>query len=168
MEQRSAIEKMRSVIGQEIGVSDWFLIDQNRINQFAECTEDNQWIHTDAQKAAGGPFGKTIAPGFLALCLIPAMSRYRTIGFDESQVQMLLNYGLNLVRFLKPIPVDSCIRSRMVLLDIEEKTPGRVLVTTRHTIQVEGQDEPACVVEIIGLYVLKTAGTASGRAKDEL
>ncbi len=155
MEQRSAIEKMRGAIGQEIGVSDWFLIDQNRIDQFAKCTEDSQWIHTDAQKAAGGPFGKTIAPGFLALCLIPAMSRYRTIGFDESQVQMLLNYGMNLVRFLKPIPVDSRIRSRMVLLDIEVKSPGRVLVTTRHAIEIEGQDEPASVVEIVGLYILK-------------
>lgn len=168
MDPRAAIEKMKSVIGQEIGVSDWFLIDQNRIDQFAECTEDNQWIHTDPQRAAQGPFGKTIAPGFLALCLIPAMSRHRTIGFDDSQVQMLLNYGLNKVRFIKPIPVDSRIKSRMVLLDVEEKTPGRVLVTTQHTIQVEGQDEPACVVEIVGLYVLKTDGTASWRAKDEL
>jgi acyl dehydratase len=156
MQPRAAIEKMRSVIRQEIGVSDWFLIDQKRIDQFAECTEDNQWIHTDVQRAAAGPFGKTIAPGFLALCLIPAMSRYRAIGFDESQVQMLLNYGMNKVRFLKPVPVDSRIRSRMVLLDIEEKTPGRVLVTTRHTIEVEGQDEPACVVEIIGLYILNS------------
>ncbi len=167
MDARAAIEKMRGALGQEIGVSDWFLVDQDRINQFAQCTEDNQWIHTDVQKAAAGPFGKTIAPGFLALCLIPAMSRHRTIGFEESQVQMLLNYGMNRVRFLKPIPVDSRVRSRMVLLDIEEKTPARVLVTTRHTIEVEGQDEPACLVEIIGLYILKN-GTASGRAKDEL
>ncbi len=155
MEQRAAIEKLQNAIGQEIGVSDWFLIDQHRIDQFAQCTEDQQWIHTDIEKAAAGPFGKTIAPGLLALCLIPAMSRSRTIGFDDSQVQMLLNYGLNRVRFLNPIPVDSRIRSRMVLLDVQAKTPGRVLVTTRHTIEIQGEAGPACVVEIIGLYVLK-------------
>ncbi len=155
MDQRAMIEKMRNTIGQEVGVSDWFLIDQNRINQFAECTGDNQWIHTNVQKAAEGPFGKTIAPGFLALSLISAMSKSRRIAFDEAQVQMLINYGLNKVRFLNPIPVDSKIRSRMVLTNLEEKTPGRVLLTCRHTIEIEGQDEPACVVEIIGLYVLK-------------
>jgi acyl dehydratase len=155
MDQRAMIEKMRNTIGQEVGVSDWFLIDQNRINQFAECTGDNQWIHTNVQKAAEGPFGKTIAPGFLALSLISAMSKSRQVAFDEAQVQMLINYGLNKVRFLNPIPVDSKIRSRMVLTHLEEKTPGRVLLTCRHTIEIEGQDKPACVVEIIGLYVLK-------------
>jgi acyl dehydratase len=155
MEQRAVIEQMKSMIGQQVGLSDWFLIDQNRINQFAECTEDAQWIHTDVEKAAKGPFGRTIAPGFLALSLISAMSKSKQIAFDISQVQMLLNYGLNKVRFLNPIPVDSKIRSRMVLMDVEEKTPGRVLVTTKHTIEIEGADEPACVVEIIGLFVLK-------------
>ncbi len=155
MNHRAVVEQMRSKIGQEIGVSDWFLIDQNRINQFAACTDDQQWIHADVERAAKGPFGKTIAPGFLALCLIPAMSRYRKIGFDESQVQMLLNYGLNKVRFLTPIPVDSRIRSKMVLINVEEKTPGKVLLTTRHRIEIEGKDDPACVVEIIGMYTLK-------------
>ena len=95
MDQYAVIEQMKSMIGQEIGVSDWFLIDQNRINQFCECTEDN------------------------------------------------------------PIFVDSRIRSRMVLTDVEEKTPERVLVTTKHTIEIEGANEPACIVEIIGLFILK-------------
>ena len=155
MDQRAAIEKMKSSIGQQIGESDWFLIDQERINRFAECTEDLQWIHTDPEKAAQGPFGQTIAPGFLAMALIPAMSRGRKIGFDEAQVEMLLNYGMNSVRFLKPIPVNSRIKSRMVLVNVEERAPGRVLVTTRHNIEIEGEDEPACVVEIIGMYILK-------------
>lgn len=155
MDQRTVIEQMKSKIGQEIGVSDWFLIDQTRIDQFCECTEDAQWIHTDAEKAARGPFGKTIAPGFLAISLISAMSRSKQIAFDTSHVQMLLNYGMNRVRFLNPIPVDSNIRSRMVLLEVEEKSPGRALVTTRHTIEIQGADEPAGVVEIIGLFVLK-------------
>lgn len=155
MDPSTTIERMKHAIGQEIGVSDWFLIDQKRIDQFAECTEDKQWIHTDVQKAAEGPFGKTIAPGFLALCLIPAMSQGRLIGFDALHVDMLLNYGLNKVRFLQPIPVDSKIRSRMSLANVEEKAPGRVLVTTRHVIEIEGKQEPACVVEIIGLFILK-------------
>ncbi len=155
MDQRTIIDQLRSSIGQEIGVSDWFLIDQKRIDQFAECTGDDQWIHTDVEKAAKGPFGKTIAPGFLALALISPMSKSKQIAFDPSQVQMLINYGLNKVRFLTPIPVDSRIRSRMVLIDVEEKAMGEVLVTTQHTIEIEGAKEPACVVEIIGLYILK-------------
>ena len=155
MDQRVVIEQMKNRIGHEIDVSDWFLVDQNRIDQFCECTEDNQWIHTDVEKAAKGPFGKTIAPGFLALALVSAMSKSKQIAFDTSQVEMLLNYGLNKVRFLSPIPVDSKIRSRMVLTDVEEKSPGRVLVTTRHSIEIQGADEPACVVEIVGLFILK-------------
>lgn len=155
MDQRAVIEQMRTQIGQEIGVSDWFLIDQKRIDEFCECTEDDQWIHTDAERAARGPYGKTIAPGFLAVSLISAMSKSKQIAFDHSAVQMLLNYGMNKVRFLNPIPVDSKIRSRMTLLDVEEKSPGRVLVTTRHTMEIEGSSEPVCVVEIVGLFILK-------------
>ncbi len=155
MDHRDSIASLKRSLGQEIGVSDWFLVDQDRINRFAECTEDMQWIHTDPAKAAQGPYGKTFAPGFLAISLIPAMSRGRKIGFDESEVQMLLNYGMNSVRFLKPIPVDSRLRSRMVLVNVEERAPDRVLVTTRHNIEIEGENDPACVVEIIGLYILK-------------
>lgn len=155
MNPDSIVEQLRSRIGQEIGVSEWFLIDQKRIDEFCECTNDPQWIHVDPELAAKGPYGKTIAPGFLALSLISAMSRSKQIAFDPSHVEMLLNYGLNKVRFLKPIPVDSNIRSHMVLLGVEEKTPGRVLVTTQHTMEIQGSDEPACVVEIIGLFILK-------------
>ncbi len=155
MDQRAVIEQMRSQIGREIGVSDWYLIDQKRIDEFCKCTDDDQWIHTDAKRAAQGPYGKTIAPGFLAVSLISAMSKSKQIAFDTSAVQMLLNYGMNKVRFLNPIPVDSRLRSRMVLLDVEEKSPGRVLVTTRHTMEIEGSDAPVCVVEIAGLFILK-------------
>lgn len=155
MDAQATIEQMRGYIGQEIGVSDWFLIDQPRIDRFCECTEDTQWIHTDPALAAHGPFGKTIAPGFLAISLIAAMSRSKQVAFDPAHVEMLLNYGLNKVRFLSPIPVDSRIRSRMVLTGVDVKSPGRVLVTTRHTIEIKGTAEPACVVEIIGLFVLK-------------
>lgn len=146
--------KLRDLIGQ-VGVSDWFLIDQNRINQFAECTEDYQWIHVDVERATQGPFGRTIAHGFLTLALIPAMSKCIQLPLDSAQVQMSINYGLNQVRFLNPVPVNSRIRSRVTLTDVEEKSPGRILLTYTHTIEIKDQDKPACVAEIIGMLVLK-------------
>lgn len=155
MDYHAIVEKLKMTIGQEIGVSDWFLIDQKRIDQFAECTLDDQWIHTDVEKAAKGPYGKTIAHGFLTLSLIPAMSHWSQLPFDYSAVQMKLNYGIDKVRFLKPVPVDSRIRSRMTLLRVEEKAPGRLLLTTRFSIEIEGGDKPVCVADVIGLYILK-------------
>jgi len=155
MDLRTVIEKAKSQIGQEVGVSDWFLIDQSRINQFAECTEDHQWIHVDIEKAAQGPFGRTIAHGFLTLALIPAMSQCIQLPFDRAEAQMSINYGLNKVRFPNPVPVNSRIRSRVILTDIEERSPGRILLTYKYTIEIEDQDKPACVAELIGLLVLK-------------
>ena len=155
MDSRATIEQLKSRIGQEIGVSDWFLIDQNRINQFADCTEDHQWIHVDVERAAQGPFGKTIAPGLLVLSLIPAMSQSRQNVFGDAPVEMLLNYGLNKVRFLSPVQVNSRVCSRIVLENIEARAPGQFLLTSRYTIEIEGQAKPACVAEIIGLFILK-------------
>ena len=155
MDLRTVIEKAKSQIGQEVGVSDWFLIDQSRINQFAECTEDHQWIHVNVEKAAQGPFGLTIAHGFLTLALLPAMSKCIQLPFDSAETQMSINYGLNKVRFLNPVPVNSRIRSRVILTDIEVKPPGRILLTYKHTIEIKDQDKPACVAEVIGLLVLK-------------
>ena len=155
MDPSAATEKLRTLIGQEVGMSDWFLIDQNRINQFAECTEDHQWIHVDVERAARGLFGRTIAHGFLTLALIPAMSKCIQLPFDDTKVQMSINYGVNKVRFINPVPVDSKVRSRIVLANVEEKSPGRILLTYRHTIEIENQDKPACITETLGLIVLK-------------
>jgi len=155
MDPRAVTEKLRGLIGHQVGASEWFLIDQNRINQFAECTEDRQWIHVDVEKAAQGPFGLTIAHGFLTLALIPAMSKCIQLPFDSAEVQMSINYGLNKVRFLNPVPANSRIRSRAILTDVEEKSPGRILLTYTHTIEIEDQDKPACVAELIGLLILK-------------
>ncbi len=155
MDQGAAIEQLKSMIGQQVGLSDWFLIDQSRINQFADCTEDHQWIHVDVERAARGPFGRTIAHGFLTLALIPAMSECIQIPLDDAQVQMSINYGLNQVRFIDHVPVNSKVRSRIVLANVEEKSPGRILLTYKHTIEIEGQDKPACVAEVLGLVVLK-------------
>lgn len=155
MDYQTITEKLKAAIGQEIGVSDWFLVDQKRIDQFAECTVDDQWIHTDVEKAAQGPYGKTIAHGFLTLSFIPAMSKWSKLPFDYSAVQMKLNYGMDKVRFLKPVPVDSRVRGRMVLTQVREKSPGRLLLTTRFTIEIEGDSDPACVADVTGLYILR-------------
>lgn len=155
MDQLAIIESIKARLGQEIGVSDWLLIDQNRINQFADCTDDHQWIHVDVERAAHGPFGKTIAHGFLTLALIPAMSRSIQLPLDESQVQMHINYGLNQVRFINPVPVNSRVRSRVTLMNVEAKSPNRILLTFKHTIEIEGQDKPACVAETLSLIILR-------------
>jgi acyl dehydratase len=155
MNKQSVMEKLKDRIGQVVGVSDWSVIDQTRIDRFAECTDDHQWIHVDVEKAARGPFGKTIAHGFLTLSLISAMSKCIQLPFDKSEVQMSVNYGLNKVRFLNPVPVNSKIRTRIILAGVEEKAPGRVLLTYSHTIEIEGQDKPACAAENLGMVFLK-------------
>ncbi len=155
MNQSPAIEKVKSMIGKEVGLSDWVVIDQKRINQFADCTEDHQWIHVDVEKAAKGPFGKTIAHGFLTLSLISALSSCIRLPMEGLQLQMAINYGLNKVRFLNPVPVNSKIRSRVTLAEMEEKGPGRVLMTYRHTIEIEGQDKPACIADHLAMLFFK-------------
>ncbi len=155
MDQHALVQELTNLVGQEIGTSDWFLIDQPRINQFADCTDDHQWIHVDVERAARGPFGGTIGHGFLTLSLIPAMSASIRLPLDPSQVQMGINYGLNAVRFIQPVPVNSRVRSRVMLAGVEEKSPGRILLTYKHTIEIEGQDRPACVAEMLALYMLK-------------
>jgi len=154
MSEKPGLDKVRGLIGQEVGVSDWFTIDQERINKFAECTEDYQWIHVDTEKAANGPFGKTIAHGFLTLSLISYLSGCIKLPLEGINIRMAINYGLNKVRFLNPVPVDSKIRTHAVLTDVEEKSPGRILLTYTHTIEIEGQERPACVAENLGMLVI--------------
>lgn len=144
------IEKLKERIGQEIGTSDWLEIDQNRINQFAECTADHQWIHVDEEKAAAGPFGKTIAHGFLTLSLISFFSEDNVLVPEGTM--MAINYGLNKVRMLNPVPVGSKVRDIIKLGEVTEKSGGRVLVATNHTIEIEGQEKPACVAESLAMF----------------
>lgn len=146
------VEKLKKMIGQDNGVSDWVLIDQERVNRFADATDDHQWIHVDVEQAKNGPFGGTIAHGFLTLSLIPLFSssgKYLPEG-----MKMALNYGLNKVRFIDPVPVGSRIRSKMVISAVEEKDPGRILMTTTHTIEIEGHDKPACVAELLAMFMI--------------
>ena len=144
------LEKIKERIGEEIGTSDWIDIDQKRINDFADCTGDHQWIHVDEEAAAGGPFGKTIAHGYLTVSLFPVFSA--DIAIIPEGTMMAINYGMNKLRFVNPVPVNSKIRDKISLANVEEKPGGRVLVTTAHPVEIEGEDKPACVAETLTMF----------------
>lgn len=144
------VEEIKGRIGNEIGVSDWVDIDQKRINAFAECTGDHQWIHVDEEAAKSGPFGTTIAHGYLTVSLIPAFSA--GISVVPEGTMMAINYGMNKLRFVNPVKVDSKVRDRVSLTNVEEKGGGRVLVTTTHTVEIEGEDKPACIAETLTMF----------------
>lgn len=145
------LEKLKTMIGKDNGTSDWILIDQDRVNRFADATGDHQWIHVDPEQAKNGPFGGTIAHGFLTLALTPLFSSFGK--YLPEGMKMVLNYGLNKVRFISPVPVGSRIRSKMVIAGVEEKETGSILVTVNHTIEIEGQDKPACIVEALAMFM---------------
>ena len=138
-------------VGREIGRSGWLRIDQARIDAFADCTDDHQWIHVDREKAAAGPFGTTVAHGFLIISLISRMSE--DVSFNLKGVVMNMHYGLNRVRFIQPVPAGAEIRDTLVLKEARDKGRGRILLTVQHTIHVRGQDNPACVAETLRLCV---------------
>ena len=135
------LSDLATLVGQEIGVSDWITVDQRRIDGFAEATGDRQWIHIDPQRAAAGPFGTPIAHGFLTLSLLPEMS---ASAMQVRDTRMGVNYGLNKVRFTAPVPVDSRVRGSFKLLAYEPIEGGAQL-TTEVTMQREGSDKPVCV-----------------------
>ncbi|PKN19483.1 MAG: enoyl-CoA hydratase [Deltaproteobacteria bacterium HGW-Deltaproteobacteria-6] len=145
----SVLQDMGKYIGKEVFVSDWTQVTQEQINQFADSTKDHQWIHVDPEKAAKGPFGKTIAHGFLTLSHLPFFSYQVPLKFEGSQ--MSINYGLDKVRFLNPVISGSKIRDRIVLSALEEKPGNRLLVTQTHTIEIEGQEKPACIAEALAM-----------------
>ena len=147
MQVITSIEQAQSLAGSELGVSDWMRIDQSRINDFADVTGDHQWIHVDVERAkAESPYGAPIAHGFLTLSLIPALSKDN---FRVQGAKLVINYGLNKVRFLSAVPVDSRIRVRSELADAVAKDQSTVDLTVRHTIEIDGVDKPAAVAEMI-------------------
>ncbi len=149
MSQASVLKDMEKAIGKEIFLTDWTQVTQEQINQFADSTKDHQWIHVDVEKAAKGPFGQTIAHGFLTLSHIPFFS-YQVPLKMEGAV-MSVNYGLDRVRFLNPVVSGARIRDRIVLTAVEEKPGNRILVTQTHTIEIEGQEKPACIAQMLGM-----------------
>ncbi|MDP3225446.1 MAG: MaoC family dehydratase [Rubrivivax sp.] len=136
---------LAALTGQDIGHSDWVSIDQARIDLFAQATGDHQWIHVDPVRAAAGPFGAPIAHGFLTLSLLPMLF---ADGFAIDDVRMGVNYGLNRVRFVSPVPVGSRLRGRFKLLAFEPLEGGAQL-TVEATIELEGSAKPACVAESV-------------------
>jgi acyl dehydratase len=141
----ATVDDLRAAVGTVVGHSDWVTVDQERINTFADATGDHQWIHVDPERAAQGPFGTTIAHGYLTLSLIPMLSA------DVVRVKdarMGVNYGLNKVRFPAPVPVGSKVRATFELVSVDD-VEGGVQVVSRVTVEREGGDKPVCVAETV-------------------
>ena len=145
MKTFAKLHDLQALVGQELGLSDWITVDQKRIDQFAEATGDHQWIHIDPVSAAQGPFGTTIAHGFLTLSLLPELF---AAAFDIADVRMGVNYGLNQVRFTAPVPGGSRVRGHFMLREYLPLEGGAQL-TVEATIELEGSDKPACVAESV-------------------
>ena len=146
-------DALQDHVGQEVGVTDWLTIEQERIDQFARATDDHQYIHVDAERAAQTPFGGTIAHGFLTLSLLSALSS-RGGGLKLENTVMGINYGLDRVRFVNPVRSGQRIRARFNLGSAEEKTPGRYLTRYAVTVEIEGQEKPALVADWLGMTVV--------------
>ena len=152
------MSNLKDRLGSELGVSDWMLVDQERINEFAECTGDRQWIHVDVERAKReSPFGGPVAHGYFTLSLIGPLSL--DVGVVPSDAAAGFNYGLDKVRFLAPVPAGGRVRLRVVLDNVEEKNDGQLLVKTKNIIEIENSDKPALIAEALALLVpRKTAG----------
>ena len=145
----ASLAEIRARVGEEIGVSDWIIIDQARIDSFADTTEDRQFIHVDRDAAARTPFGGTIAHGFLTLSLLSRMAADAMLIPDG--LTMAVNYGLDRVRFLAPVNSGKRVRGRFVLDSVEEKGPGQVLLRHTITVEIEGENKPALTAAWLGL-----------------
>ena len=145
MKHHTHLADLKALVGQEVGTSDWITVSQQRIHQFAEATGDHQWIHVDPGRAAAGPFGATVAHGFLTLSLLPLLFNS---AFAIDDVRMGVNYGLNRVRFAHPVRVGSRVRGHFKLLAFEPLDGGAQL-TTEVTMELEGEPKPACVAESV-------------------
>jgi acyl dehydratase len=141
-----SLSELPPLVGQELAVSDWTTVTQQRIDQFAEATGDHQWIHVDPERARKGPFGSTIAHGFLTLSLIPAMVES---ALEIRNLRMSINYGLNRVRFPAPVPVDSRLRARVKLLACEPMEDGGTQTSWQVTVEREGSEKPVCIAETV-------------------
>lgn len=140
------LQDLADCVGQEVAVSDWIAITQAQVNQFAEATGDHQWIHVDVERAKAGPFGAPIAHGFLTLSLLP---RFFEESIEVTESRMGVNYGLNRVRFMSPVPVGQRLRARMKLLSSEPIASDGFQMTWEVTIELEGAAKPACVAESV-------------------
>lgn len=147
------IDQLNSYIGKEVGVSEWMLVDQERINQFAEATGDHQYIHVDPERAAKTPFGTTIAHGFLTMSLMVEMGYEGSTKLENAV--MGINYGFDKLRFINPVKVNSRVRGRFQLMSAEEKNPNQWLLKHAVTVEIEGEDKPALIAEWLGMTVVE-------------
>ena len=144
---------LSGLIGTEIGVSDWITIEQDRINQFADVTEDHQFIHVNPDAAKMTPFVGTIAHGFLSLSLLSKFAEQGSLSLEG--VAMGVNYGMDKMRFINPVPVGSKVRGRFVLKDAQEKNPGQFLITSTVTVEIDGIDKPALVADWLTMQFVR-------------
>lgn len=145
--------ELPSLVGQELEPSSWLEITQERVNRFADATNDHQFIHVDLEKAAKTPFRGTIAHGFLTLSLVPFLTAEKARKVEGTV--MGINYGSDKVRFLSPVRVGSRIRARQVLMEATQKNPGQWLTKTEVTIEIEGQEKPAMIAEFIAIIIVR-------------
>jgi len=153
MSQTLKSTDLPSLAGWESEPSSWFEITQERVNQFADATNDHQFIHIDEAQAARTPFGGTIAHGFLTLSLIPFLTAEKAPVFEG--LVMGINYGSDKVRFLQPVRVGSRVRARQKYLEVTEKNPGQWLIKSQVTIDIENQEKPALIAETLSIFVIK-------------
>ena len=145
----AALERFQSLLGKEEGVSEWHQVKQEQINLFADATGDHQFIHVDPERAKQTPFGSTIAHGFLSLSLIPQLIDGLLVLPEGAK--MVVNYGLDTVRFIQPVKVDSRVRLAVKVVDVNEKNPGQWLIKALCTLEIEGQQKPAYIAESLSL-----------------
>ena len=153
MREFKSLGELKSAAGQEIGVSPWMTVTQELIGRYADVIDDHQWIHVDPARAARSPLGTTIAHGYLTLSLIPSMIREL---YSVAGVGARLNYGSNRVRFPAPVPRDGRLRTHLKILSAEDGADGAVRVTWQATVELEGNDKPACIAEIVTLMLRET------------
>ena len=147
------VDQLNDYIGKEVGISEWLLVNQERINQFADATGDHQYIHVDSDRAAQTPFGTTIAHGFLTMSLMVLMGYEGSTKLENSV--MGINYGFDKLRFINPVKVNSKIRGRFQLISAEEKKPNQWLLKHNITVEIAGEEKPALVAEWLGMTVVE-------------
>jgi acyl dehydratase len=141
---------LREFVGRELGVSGWRTIDQDRIDAFARCTEDHQWIHVDVERAKReSPFGGTIAHGYLTLAMLAPLQN--EIGVIPPDAKQAINFGMDKLRFLAPVKAGARVRMRVALLEVEDRGKGRLLLRTQNTFEIDGEEKPALTGESLAL-----------------
>lgn len=152
MAEKLSYENYGDFIGKEVGVSPWVTVDQAKIDEFAHCTGDDQWIHVDPERAKReSPFRTTIAHGYLTLSMVAGLA-LKIEGFVPEGTQAAFNYGLDKVRFLAPVKVGARVRLRATLVSVEVKGPGQYLLKAANTMEIEGEEKPALIAETLAMF----------------